>query len=171
MPYYRRYGEGAISIADPTPWSHHLRLGWNIHGAMHTWVGAILIPVLRMHLCPGKSPVEIAGQNRVQRKWIMDAIKMTLGGRMEIMTSSSWPDLRHFIPFSYGEAVRSSGRRTRRHGRTQKRFLQSQIDRYRSSLDANYMIYQFEASRFYNPSKHSRKITALCLLLILPTTR
>ena len=41
-----------------------------------------------------------------------------------------------------------------------EKFLQEQIDRYRKTLDANDVIYVFDASRFYNPDPNLGQIKA-----------
>lgn len=38
--------------------------------------------------------------------------------------------------------------------------LDSLVERYSSSMDANDLIYAFDASRFYNPAPHLRDIRA-----------
>ena len=141
---------------------NHLRLvlGTSM-GAMHAWVWGYTYPDFMDALMPLASmPVEIAGRNRMIRKMILDAIKNDpewKNGNYE----SQPPGLTnaiHMLLFMVSSPLQ--WQKTAPTREAADKFLQTQIDRYRSILDANDMIYQFDASRFYNPSSHLSEIRA-----------
>jgi homoserine O-acetyltransferase len=141
---------------------NHLRLVMGTSmGAMHTWVWGYTYPDFMDALMPLASlPVEIAGRNRMMRKMMIDAIKndpQWNGGNYETqpqgLTYAIYPLL--FMTSSPLQWQISYPTRDEA-----EKFLQTSIDRYRSSLDANDMIYQFEASRKYNPSPRLGEIKA-----------
>ncbi|MBV9988853.1 MAG: alpha/beta fold hydrolase [Chitinophagaceae bacterium] len=131
-------------------------------GGMHTWVWAYTYPGFMDALLPLASlPVEIAGRNRIQRKMAIDLIRMdpewkggeyakqpTVGltgaiSSMIFMTSS---------PLQWQKSAPT---------RVQSEAMLDNIrNRYLNTLDANDFIYQFDASRDYNPAPHLEKITA-----------
>lgn len=133
---------------------NHVRLVMGTSmGAMMTWIWGYQYPDYMNALMPLASlPVEIAGRNRVLRKMIIDAIK----------TDPSWKDGNYEIqPAGLTAAIYpllfmvSSPLQWQKNAPTRleaEKFLQNQVDVYRSRLDANDMLYQFDASRFYNPS-------------------
>jgi homoserine O-acetyltransferase len=141
----------------------HLRLvlGTSM-GAMHAWVWGYTYPDFMDALMPLASlPVEIAGRNRMLRKMAIDLIEMDpewKGGEyttqpkvgltgaissLIFMTSSPW------------QSQRAAPTR-----QTAEEALQKTKERYLSILDANDMIYAFDASRNYNPSPYLSKIKA-----------
>ena len=141
---------------------NHLRLMMGTSmGAMHAWVWGYTYPDFMDALMPLASmPVEIAGRNRVLRKMILDAIKNDpewKNGNYE----SQPPGLTNAInPLLFMGSSPLQWQKTAPTREEAEKFLQAQIDRYRSSLDANDMLYQFDASRLYNPSPHLSEIKA-----------
>ncbi|MBS1976598.1 MAG: alpha/beta fold hydrolase [Bacteroidetes bacterium] len=140
----------------------HLRLVMGTSmGAMHTWVWGYNYPDMMDALMPLASmPVEIAGRNRMMRKMIIDAIENDPQWKGGEYTQQP-PGLTYAIyslmfmvssPLQWQKAAPTR--------EAAEKFLQERVERYRSGLDANDMIYQFDASRLYNPSPHLGKIKA-----------
>jgi homoserine O-acetyltransferase len=142
---------------------NHLRLVMGTSmGGMHSWVWGYTYPDFMDALLPLASlPVEIAGRNRIQRKMAIDLIKQdpqwqngeyakqpVLGMRGAIsslifMTSAP-------LRWQIDAPTRDKA----------EKMLDNLVNRYLSSLDANDFIYQFDASRDYNPQPHLEKIKA-----------
>jgi homoserine O-acetyltransferase len=141
---------------------NHLRLvlGTSM-GAMHTWVWGEMYPDFMDALMPlASNPVQIGGRNRIIRKMITDSIRndpewkngeytkqphglvSALYGLM-LMTSAP---LEWQKQFSTREAA--------------DKYLDDQIRSRIASTDANDMLYQFEASRDYDPSPQLESIKA-----------
>ncbi len=141
---------------------NHLRLimGTSM-GAMHAWVWGYTYPDFMSALMPLASlPVEIGGRNRMQRKMILDAIKNDpewKGGNYATQPPGLTYAI-HSLLFMTSSPLQLQKTAPTREASEQ--YLQAQVDRYRSILDANDMIYQFDASRLYNPSPHLEKIKA-----------
>jgi homoserine O-acetyltransferase/O-succinyltransferase len=131
-------------------------------GAMHTWVWAYQYPDFMDALMPLASiPVAIAGRNRIQRKMAIDLIKMDpewKGGAY-----STQPKLGLSGAISSMIFMTSSPLQWQKQAPTRE-LAETMLDnlekRYLASLDANDFIYQFDASRDYNPAPHLSKIKA-----------
>jgi len=145
----------------------HLRLvtGTSM-GGMQSWVWGYAYPDFMDALLPLASlPVEIAGRNRMMRKMIIDAITedpawqggeyreqppgLTNAIRMLLMMVS--------VPLQWQKEAPSR--------EAAERFLADRVARYRRILDANDVIYAFDASRFYDPSPHLSEIKAPLLAI------
>jgi homoserine O-acetyltransferase len=141
----------------------HLRLVMGTSmGGMMTWVWGEMYPDFMDALMPLASlPVEIAGRNRMMRKMMIDSIKndpewkegeydkppvrgLTGAIHLMLMMVSS--------PLQWQKAAP-----TREAAET---FLAARVNGYLKSLEANDMIYQYEASRLYNPAPQLEKIVA-----------
>ena len=141
---------------------NHLRLVMGTSmGGMQSWMWGYLYPTFMDALLPlASTPVQIAGRNRMTRRMIIDGIRQDpawLGGNYEkqpaglktavyallFMVSSPlyWQTLAPTLP------------------EADTLFDQLVAD-YMSRMDANDMIYQFDASRTYNPQPHLEKIVA-----------
>lgn len=146
---------------------NHLRLVMGTSmGGMQSWMWGYLYPMFMDALLPLASvPVQIAGRNRMTRRMIMDGIRQDpswLGGNyvqqpaglktavyaLLFMVSSPlhWQTLASTLPEA--DAL----------------FDQLVAD-YMSRMDANDMIYQFDASRTYDPQPHLEKIVAPLLAI------
>lgn len=146
---------------------NHLRLVMGTSmGGMQSWMWGYLYPTFMDALLPlASTPVQIAGRNRMTRRMIMDGIRQDpgwLGGNyveqpaglktavyaLLFMVSSPlhWQTLAPTLPEA--DAL----------------FDQLVAD-YLSRMDANDMIYQFDASRTYNPQPHLEKIIAPLLAI------
>lgn len=141
---------------------NHLRLVMGTSmGGMHSWVWGYTYPDFMDALMPLASmPVEIAGRNRMLRKMILDGIK----------NDPEWKNGEYISqPAGLTTAIHSilvmvsSPLQWQKAAPTRElaeKFLQEQIDRWRKTLDANDVIYVFDASRLYNPAPHLSKIKA-----------
>jgi homoserine O-acetyltransferase len=131
-------------------------------GGMMTWVWGYLFPDFMDALMPLASlPVEIAGRNRMMRKMMIDSIR----------NDPEWQDGEYQSPPRRGliGAINvmlfmvSSPLQWQKQAPTRaaaEAFLETRTNGYLKSLDANDMIYQYDASREYNPAPHLEKIKA-----------
>ncbi|HEX8850002.1 MAG TPA: alpha/beta fold hydrolase [Gemmatimonadaceae bacterium] len=142
---------------------NHLRLVMGTSmGAMHTWVWGYTYPDFMDALMPlASAPVEIAGRNRMMRQMIVGAIERDpewKGGDYEGQPEAGLTDAVHFLmlmtssPLQWQKAAPTRA--------AADSFLVANTRRYASRLDANDMIYAFEASRTYDPSPHLAQIRA-----------
>ena len=141
---------------------NHLRLVMGTSmGAMHTWVWGYTYPDFMDALLPlASNPVEIAGRNRMMRRMIIDDIEsdpdwkqgeyttqprgLTAAAEVLLLMTSVPLQWQHELPT---RAMADSA-------------LHARLARSLRTLDANDMIYQFEASREYNPLPHLEQIRA-----------
>lgn len=146
---------------------NHLRLvtGTSM-GGMFSWVWGYTYPDFMDALLPLASlPVEIAGRNRMLRKMIMDPIRNDPtwnGGDYDEQP----PGLREAM---YGLIVMVSSPLQYQLAAPTREESEAYMDRlvenYTSRMDANDLIYAFDASRFYDPAPHLQKITAPLLAI------
>ena len=141
---------------------NHLRLvlGTSM-GAMHCWVWGEMYPDFADGLVPlASAPTQIAGRNRIMRKMIMDSIRGDpawkngeyteqpreglIGALNLLMMMTSSPLQWH------KQATRDAA----------DQWYETQITTRLVTADANDMLYQFDASREYDPSPNLEKITA-----------
>jgi homoserine O-acetyltransferase len=141
---------------------NHLRLVMGTSmGAMHTWVWGYTYPDFMDALLPLASlPVEIAGRNRMMRHMIIDDIEndpewlqgeytaqprgLVAAIHMLMMMTS--------VPLQWQKEAPTRA--------AAEASLKSRVARSLASLDANDMIYAFDASRDYNPAPHLGEIKA-----------
>ncbi|MBZ5498591.1 MAG: alpha/beta fold hydrolase [Acidobacteriia bacterium] len=142
---------------------NHMRLimGTSM-GGMMSWVWGYMYPDFMDALMPLASlPVEIAGRNRMMRKMMIDSIR----------NDPEWKDGEYQSPPRRGliGAINvmlfmvSSPLQWQKAAPTRvaaEAFLESRTNAYLKSLDANDMIYQYDASRDYNPAPHLEEIRA-----------
>jgi homoserine O-acetyltransferase len=146
----------------------HLRLALGTSmGAMQCWVWGEMYPDFADALVPlASAPTAIAGRNRVMRKMITDSItqdpawkngdyteqpRQGLVGALNLllmMTSSP-------LQWHKAGATRASA----------DKWYEDQIRSRFASNDANDMLYQFNASRDYDPSPNLDAITAAVLAI------
>jgi homoserine O-acetyltransferase/O-succinyltransferase len=146
----------------------HLRLvvGTSM-GAMHCWVWGEMYPDFVDGLVPlASAPTAIAGRNRVMRKMIMDSITQ----------DPAWKNGEYTAPPRQGLTgavnllmmMTSSPLQWHKSGATRDaadRWYEDQIKSRVASTDANDMLYQYNASREYDPSPNLEKITAAVLAI------
>jgi homoserine O-acetyltransferase len=131
-------------------------------GGMHTWVWGYRYPDFMDALMPLASlPAAIAGRNRIQRKMAIDLIKMDPEWKGGEYTQQ--PKLGLSGAISSMIFMTSSPLQMQRSAPTRE-LAETMLDnlekRYLNSLDANDFIYQFDASRDYNPAPFLSKIKA-----------
>jgi homoserine O-acetyltransferase/O-succinyltransferase len=147
---------------------NHLRLvlGTSM-GAMHCWVWGETYPDFVDGLVPLASvPTQIAGRNRVMRKMIIDSITQ----------DPDWKNGEYTQPPHNGLVgavnlllmMTSSPLQWHKSGATRDaadKWYEDQIKARVAATDANDMLYQFNASRDYDPSPQLEKITAAVLAI------
>jgi homoserine O-acetyltransferase/O-succinyltransferase len=142
---------------------NHMRLVMGTSmGGMMTWVWGYMYPDFMDALMPLASlPVEIAGRNRMMRKMMIDAIK----------NDPEWKNGEYQTPPRLGmiSAINvmlfmvSSPLQWQKSAPTRveaERSLESRTNSYLKTMEANDMIYQYDASRDYNPAPHLEEIKA-----------
>jgi homoserine O-acetyltransferase len=142
---------------------NHMRLVMGTSmGGMMTWVWGYMYPEFMDALMPLASlPVEIAGRNRMMRKMMIDAIK----------NDPEWKNGEYQAPPRLGmiSAINvmlfmvSSPLQWQKSAPTRaqaERFLETRTNSYLKTLEPNDMIYQYDASRDYNPAPHLEQIKA-----------
>jgi homoserine O-acetyltransferase len=147
---------------------NHLRLVMGTSmGGMHTWVWGYTHPDFMDGLVPLASvPTAIVGRNRIWRKMLMDSIRddpawnegdyaepprLGLRGAQRLLLLMGAAPLQWQKQAATREAADT--------------FLKEQIDRRVPTADADDMLYQFDASRDYDPSPHLERITAPVLAI------
>jgi homoserine O-acetyltransferase len=147
---------------------NHLRLvlGTSM-GAMHCWVWGEMYPDFADGLVPLASvPAQIAGRNRVMRKMIMDSITQDPAWKQGEYTEQPRQGLAGAIHLLM--MMTSSPLQWQKAGATRDaadKWYEDQIRSRAATNDANDMLYQFNASREYDPSPNLEKITARVLAI------
>jgi len=142
---------------------NHLRLVMGTSmGAMHAWVWGYTHPDFMDALMPlASNPVEIAGRNRMIRQMIVDAITGDpdwKNGEYTAQPMRGLTNAEHFlllmtsVPLQWQKELPT-------HAMADSA-LAARTTRALATLDANDMLYQFQASREYNPAPHLEKIIA-----------
>lgn len=147
---------------------NHLRLVMGTSmGAMHAWVWGYTYPDFMDALMPLASlPVEIGGRNRMMRKMAIDMIEMDPEWKSGEYTSQPKVGLSGAISslIFMGSAPLQSQMSAPTREKAEA-MLERTRSSYLRSLDANDVIYAFDASRFYNPQPHLGKIKAPLLAI------
>ena len=135
-------------------------------GAMHAWNWGYMYPGFAAGLVPlASNPVEIAGRNRVWRKFLIDAIE----------TDPTWQNGNYTEqPRGLASAIGFLLMATSVPLQWQKQFatiadtdkwVADQVASRTKSTDANDMLYHYHAIEDYNPAPHLSKITAPLLAI------
>ena len=147
---------------------NHLRLviGTSM-GAMHCWVWGEMYPDFVDGLVPlASAPTAIAGRNRVMRKMIMDSItsdpawkngEYTEQPRQGLIGAINLLMMMTSSPMQWHKTAPT------RNGADE--WYEGQIKSRLASTDANDMLYQYNASRDYDPSTKLDTITAAVLAI------
>lgn len=146
---------------------NHLRLVMGTSmGGMQSWVWAYRYPDFMDAVMPLASlPVAIAGRNRMMRKMILDAIRNDpawRGGDYDAQPPGLIPAIHMLIMMTSVPKQWQEEAPTRE---AAEAMLASRVARSAATLDANDMIYAFDASRNYDPSPHLGRITAPLLAI------
>jgi homoserine O-acetyltransferase len=142
---------------------NHLRLimGTSM-GAMHCWVWGEMYPDFVDGLVPlASAPTQIAGRNRVMRRMIMDSITHDPAYKNGEYTEQPHDGLVGALNLLM--MMTSSPIGWHRSGPTRDgadQWYENQIAARLKNTDANDMLYQYSASRDYDPSPNLEKITA-----------
>jgi homoserine O-acetyltransferase len=141
---------------------NHLRLVMGTSmGGMHTWVWGYTYPGFMDALMPlASAPVQIAGRNRMLRRMVIDAIRGDPewnGG--DYSTPPHGVDAAYHILMVMGSSPFQQQRSAPNRDAADS-LVEQTVRRYRGTLDANDMLYAFEASRDYDPSLHLGSIRA-----------
>jgi len=147
---------------------NHLRLVMGTSmGAMHCWIWGEMYPDFADGLVPRASaPVQIAGRNRVMRKMIMDSITRDPAWKNGEYTVQPHDGLVSAINLLM--MMTSSPMQWHKTAPTRDaadKWYEDQIKSRLASTDANDMLYQYDASREYDPSPNLEKITAPLLAI------
>lgn len=147
---------------------NHLRLVMGTSmGAMHCWVWGETYPGFADGLVPlASAPTQIAGRNRVMRKMIMDSIMLDPNWRNGDYTEQPREGLVGALNLLM--MMTSSPLQWHRSGPARDaadKWYADQIASRLRTTDANDMLYQFNASREYDPSPALERITASVLAI------
>jgi homoserine O-acetyltransferase len=140
----------------------HLRLvlGTSM-GCMHSWLWAEQYPEFVDALMPlACLPVKIAGRNRVWRDLLMDAIRTDrewLQGEYRSEPLGALRTVAGLLLIAGSAPIQMQLALPTREAADQ--FVQKYMEREIADLDANDVLYQFNASRNYDPSPGLDKIT------------
>jgi homoserine O-acetyltransferase len=140
----------------------HLRLVMGTSmGGMHTWLWGETYPGFMDALLPLASlPVQIAGRNRMMRRMVIDSIRNDpewKGGDYTAQPRGLVPALYTLlfmtsVPLQWQKAAPTR--------ETADRFFDDQVQARLRTADANDMLYQFDASRDYDPAPALESIQA-----------
>ena len=140
----------------------HLRLVMGTSmGGMHTWLWGEMYPDFMDALMPLASlPVQIAGRNRMMRRMIIDSIRSDpewKGGEYSAPPRGLAAAV-HTLLFMVSSPLQWQKEAPTREAAD--RFFDEQVQARLRGLDANDMLYQFEASSDYDPAPELEKIQA-----------
>ena len=147
---------------------NHLRLVMGTSmGAMHCWVWGEMYPDFADGLVPlASAPRQIAGRNRVMRKMIMDAItddpawkggEYATGPHDGLVSAVNILMMMTSSPLQWHKTAPTRD--------AADKWYEDQIRTRVASTDANDMLYQYNASREYDPSPRLEQITAPLLAI------
>jgi len=147
---------------------NHLRLVMGTSmGAMHCWVWGEMYPDFADGLVPlASAPVQIAGRNRVMRTMIMDSITHDPAWKNGEYTTQPHAGLVGAVNLLM--MMTSSPLQWHKTAPTREaadKWYTDQIASRLRTTDANDMLYQYNASRDYDPSPNLEKITAPLLAI------
>jgi homoserine O-acetyltransferase len=138
----------------------HLRLVMGTSmGGMHTWLWGEMYPDFMDALMPlASAPVQIAGRNRMMRRMVADAIRGDPEWRGGDYTAQphGLADAIHILVMMTSSPLQQQKAAPTREAADS--LLERTVRRYLSTMDANDMLYAFDASRDYDPSPHLGEI-------------
>jgi homoserine O-acetyltransferase/O-succinyltransferase len=145
----------------------HLRLVMGTSmGCMHAWMWAERYPSFMDGVVPlACAPTQIAGRNRMLRKMILDDIRQDPAWRGGDYADQP-PGLTAALQVLF--VMGSSAAQLQRTAPTRDsadQFISAWLAARRATTDANDMLYQFDASRDYDPSPDLERITARILAI------
>ena len=135
-------------------------------GCMHAWVWGERYPAFVDGLVPlACAPTQIAGRNRMMRTMIMDAIRNDAGYHGGDYTTQP-AGLRQAMGLLF--VLTSSPKVQHQQAPTRDQadsVIHAYLDANTATHDANDVVYAFNASRNYDPSRDLEKITARVLAI------
>jgi homoserine O-acetyltransferase len=142
---------------------NHLRLVMGTSmGGMQTWVWGETYPDFMDALMPlASNPVEIAGRNRMMRRMLMDAIRNDPawnGGEYKTQPQQGLIAAENIL-LLMGSAPLQWQKQAPTRDAADK-FYEDRVKAAVARADANDMLYQFDASREYNPAPQLETIKA-----------
>jgi len=145
----------------------HLRLVMGTSmGCMHSWLWAERYAAFMDGVVPlACAPTQIAGRNRMLRKMILDDIREDPAWRGGDYVEQP-PGLTAALQVLF--VMGSSAAQLQRTAPTRDsadHFISAWVTARRATTDANDMLYQFDASRDYDPSPDLERITARVLAI------
>src|SRR5689334_12852091 len=146
----------------------HLRLVMGTSmGCMHAWVWGERYPTFVDGLVPlACAPTQIAGRNRMMRKMIIDAIRTDPDWRNGDYTTPPTRALRTALAMLF---IMTSSPMTQQKAAPTRDAADAFITKYVESriqtMDANDVLYAFDASREYDPSPRLETIRASVLAI------
>jgi homoserine O-acetyltransferase len=145
----------------------HLRLVMGTSmGCMHSWIWAERYPAFMDGVVPlACLPTQIAGRNRMLRRMILDDIRNDpawRGGDYADQPPALTAALQVLFIMSSSPAVLQRTAPTRD---SADAYITAWLTARRGATDANDMLYQFDASRDYDPSPDLERITAPLLAI------
>ncbi|HCT58299.1 MAG TPA: hypothetical protein DGD08_13935 [Gemmatimonas aurantiaca] len=146
---------------------NHLRLimGTSM-GCMHAWVWGYTYPAFMDGLAPlACVPAQIAGRNRMIRTMAMDAIRddpAWLGGEYKMQPPGLKSAQMLLYMMSSAPLVQQAQAPTREKADS---VIRAYLDARMRTTDANDFLYQFDASRDYDPSARLGEIKAPALFI------
>ena len=146
---------------------NHLRLVMGTSmGCMHSWLWAESYPAFMDGVVPlACLPTQIAGRNRMLRKMILDDIRSDpawRGGDYTDQPPALTAALQVLFIMSSSPAVLQRAAPTRD---SADAYITAWLVARRGATDANDMLYQFDASRDYDPGPGLERITAPLLAI------
>lgn len=140
----------------------HLRLVMGTSmGGMHTWMWATRFPDFMDAAMPLASvPVQIAGRNRFFRRMVSDAIRNDPDWKNGEYTAQPRGLTAAVYALIFMTSVPLQWQKIAPTRDAADRFFDQTFAMRLAANDANDMLYQFEASRDYNPEPDLEKITA-----------
>ena len=146
---------------------NHLRLVMGTSmGCMHAWVWGERFPGFADGLVPlACAPTQIAGRNRMIRTMIMDFIRQDPGyggGEYTSQPAGMRQAMGMLFLMTSAPRVQQKSAPTRDQADAQ---IRRYLDQQTATHDANDVVYAFDASRTYDPSRDLEKITAPVLAI------
>jgi homoserine O-acetyltransferase len=135
-------------------------------GGMHTWMWGHRYPDMMDALLPLASlPVAIAGRNRMLRRMATDPIRTDPGwlGGEYVTQPRGLTTAIYVLLMMVSAPIRWQLDAPTPAGADA--LFDRMVAEYQSTLDANDLLYQFEASRDYDPAPHLERITAPLLAI------
>ena len=135
-------------------------------GCMHSWIWAERYPAFMDGVVPlACLPTQIAGRNRMLRKMILDDIRNDpawRGGDYTEQPAGLPAALQILFVMTSSPSVQQRAAPTRD---SADAYITAWLAARRGATDANDMLYQFDASRDYDPSPDLERITAPLLAI------